>query len=46
MIYRVKALAPVRHGFARVRGVGYVGDNIVCEAEVVARVVANNEDER
>lgn len=46
VIYRVKALAPVRHGFARVRGVGYVGDNIVCEAEVVARVVANNEDER
>ena len=41
VVYRVEAMAPVRNGFARVRGVGYVGKQIVCEAEVVAKVVAN-----
>ena len=45
VIFRVEALSPVRHGFARVRGVGYIGDQIVCEAEVVAKVVANQKGE-
>ena len=46
VVYRVEALSPARHGFARVRGVGYIGDQIVCEAEVVAKVVPNQEGEK
>lgn len=45
VLFRVKTLVPVRHGFARVRGVAFVGNQLACEADIVAKVVSGNSGE-
>lgn len=41
LIFKVKLLAPVRRGISSMRGLIFVGDNIVAEAEFTAQIVKN-----
>jgi len=39
IIFRCELLEPIRRGIARMKGVGMVGEKIVCEAELMAQIV-------
>ncbi len=41
LIFKVKLLAPVRRGISSMRGLIFVGDNIVAEAEFTAQIIKN-----
>jgi UDP-3-O-[3-hydroxymyristoyl] N-acetylglucosamine deacetylase/3-hydroxyacyl-[acyl-carrier-protein] dehydratase len=41
LIFLVKLLAPVRRGISSMRGLIFVGDNVVAEAEFTASIVKN-----
>ena len=41
LIFKVKLLAPVRRGISSMRGLIFVGDNVVAEAEFTAQIVKN-----
>lgn len=43
LIFRVELLAPIRRGVSTMKGYGFVGENIVCEAEFMAQIVKNKE---
>lgn len=39
IIYSCELLEPIRRGIARMKGVGMVGEKIVCEAELMAQII-------
>lgn len=39
IIYSCELLEPIRRGIARMKGIGMVGEKIVCEAELMAQIV-------
>ncbi len=41
LIFKVKLLAPVRRGISSMRGLIFVGENIVAEAEFTAQIIKN-----
>lgn len=41
MVFKVKLLAPVRHGVSSMKGFIFVGEKIVCEATFTAQIVKN-----
>ena len=41
LIFKVKLLSPVRRGISSMRGLIFVGDNLVAEAEFTAQIVKN-----
>lgn len=41
LIFQVKLLAPVRRGISSMRGLIFVGDTLVAEAEFTAQIVKN-----
>jgi UDP-3-O-[3-hydroxymyristoyl] N-acetylglucosamine deacetylase/3-hydroxyacyl-[acyl-carrier-protein] dehydratase len=41
LLFKVRLLAPVRHGISSMKGFIFVGDNLVCEAEFTAQIVKN-----
>ena len=41
LIFKVRLLAPVRRGISSMRGLIFVGDNLVAEAEFTAQIVKN-----
>ena len=41
LIFRVGLLTEIRRGIATMRGLAFVGDHIVCEAEFTAQIVKN-----
>lgn len=38
LIFRVELLAPIRHGISSMKGYGFVGEKIVCEATFTAQI--------
>jgi len=45
VIFRLALLSPIRRGCATMKGYAFVGDRIVCEAEFMAQVTKNKENE-
>ena len=43
LILKMELMAPVRRGICLMKGTGFVGDKIVCEAELMAQVVKDKE---
>ena len=43
LIFKVRLLAPVKHGISSMRGLMFVGDTLVGEAEFTAQIVKNKE---
>ena len=41
LLFKVKLLAPVRHGVSSMKGFVFVGENVVCEATFTAQIVKN-----
>lgn len=41
LLFHVSFLTPLRRGCALMRGVAFVGDNVVCECEFMAQIVKN-----
>ncbi|MCR4612788.1 MAG: bifunctional UDP-3-O-[3-hydroxymyristoyl] N-acetylglucosamine deacetylase/3-hydroxyacyl-ACP dehydratase [Bacteroidaceae bacterium] len=41
LIFKVKLLAPVRRGISSMKGLIFVGDNLVAEAEFTAQIIKN-----
>lgn len=41
LIFRVELQSPIRRGVSTMKGYGFVGENIVCEAEFMAQIVKN-----
>ncbi len=39
IIYSCELMEPIRRGIARMKGVGMVGEKIVCEAELMAQII-------
>lgn len=39
IIFNCELLEPIRRGIARMKGIGLVGDKVVCEAELMAQIV-------
>jgi UDP-3-O-[3-hydroxymyristoyl] N-acetylglucosamine deacetylase/3-hydroxyacyl-[acyl-carrier-protein] dehydratase len=45
LILKMELIAPIRRGMCLMRGTAFVGNRIVCEAEMMAQVVRNKSDE-
>lgn len=45
LILKMELIAPIRRGMCLMRGTAFVGNKIVCEAEMMAQVVRNKTDE-
>lgn len=45
VIYKVSLVTPLRRGVATMRGLAFVGERLVCEAEFMAQVVKNPTEE-
>ena len=43
LIFRVELMSEIRRGIAEVKGYCFVGEKVVCEAEIAARIVKNNQ---
>jgi UDP-3-O-[3-hydroxymyristoyl] N-acetylglucosamine deacetylase / 3-hydroxyacyl-[acyl-carrier-protein] dehydratase len=43
IIFRLELIAPIRRGISQMKGVAYVGNKIVMEAELTAQIVKNKE---
>ncbi len=41
IIFKVELLSPIRRGLVHMQGYGYVNDNVVVEAEMMAQVAQN-----
>lgn len=41
LIFKVRMISEMRRGMANMRGLAFVGDNLVCEAEFMAQIVKN-----
>lgn len=41
IIFKIELITPIRRGIVHMQGFGYVGDNIVVEAELMAQVAKN-----
>ena len=41
LIFRVELLAPIRRGISSMKGYVFVGEKVVCEAEIMAQIVKN-----
>ena len=41
LIFKLRLLTEVRRGVANMRGLAFVGEKLVCEAEFMAQVVKN-----
>ncbi|RYE02265.1 MAG: 3-hydroxyacyl-ACP dehydratase FabZ, partial [Sphingobacteriaceae bacterium] len=39
LVFRCDLLAPIRRGIAQMKGIGFVGEKIVVEAELMAQIV-------
>lgn len=45
IIFKIELITPIRRGIVHMQGYGYVGENIVVEAELMAQVAKNKTDE-
>ncbi len=45
LILKMELIAPIRRGMCLMRGTAFVGNKIVCEAEMMAQVVRNKSDQ-
>ena len=45
LIFKVKLQAPVRHGMSSMKGLVFVGDEVVTEAEFTARIIQNKKND-
>jgi UDP-3-O-[3-hydroxymyristoyl] N-acetylglucosamine deacetylase/3-hydroxyacyl-[acyl-carrier-protein] dehydratase len=45
LIFKVKLEAPVRHGMSSMKGLVFVGDEVVTEAEFTARIIQNKKND-
>lgn len=43
LIFKLKLISPIRRGVANMRGLAFVGETLVCEAEFMAQIVKNKE---
>lgn len=43
LIFKLKLMTPIRRGVANMRGLAFVGETLVCEAEFMAQIVKNKE---
>ncbi len=47
LIFKVELASPLRRGIASMRGYAFVGETLVCEADLMAQIVKNiNEEEQ
>lgn len=44
IIFKIELMEPIRRGIVHMQGYGYVGDNVVVEAELMAQVAKNKID--
>lgn len=44
LIFRIELIEPIRRGIVHMQGYGYVGDNVVVEAELMAQVAKTKTD--
>lgn len=44
LIFRIELIEPIRRGIVHMQGYGYVGENVVVEAELMAQVAKNKID--
>jgi len=44
LVFKLELLAPIRRGIVHMQGYGYVGDNVVVEAELMAQVAKTKID--
>ncbi|ODS87530.1 MAG: UDP-3-O-[3-hydroxymyristoyl] N-acetylglucosamine deacetylase [Chryseobacterium sp. SCN 40-13] len=42
LVFKIELISPIRRGIVHMQGYGYVGENIVVEAELMAQVAKNN----
>jgi len=45
LLLKMELIAPIRRGMCLMRGTAFVGNKVVCEAEMMAQVVRNKSDE-
>lgn len=43
LIFELKLKEPIRRGIAQMKGEGYVGSNLACEADLTAQIIKTNE---
>jgi UDP-3-O-[3-hydroxymyristoyl] N-acetylglucosamine deacetylase/3-hydroxyacyl-[acyl-carrier-protein] dehydratase len=43
LILKMELMAPIRRGICLMKGTGFVGDKIVCEAELMAQIIKDKE---
>ncbi len=41
LLFKIRLIGPMRRGIANLRGLAFVGETLVCEAEMVAQIVKN-----
>lgn len=44
LILKMELIAPIRRGMCLMRGTAFVGNKIVCEAEMMAQVIRNKSE--
>lgn len=44
LIFKIELISPIRRGIVHMQGYGYVGDNVVLEAELMAQVAKTKKD--
>ena len=44
IIFKTELIVPIRRGIVHMQGYGYVGDNVVVEAELMAQIAKNKEE--
>ena len=45
LLLKMELIAPIRRGMCLMRGTAFVGNRVVCEAEMMAQVIRNKSDE-
>ena len=43
IIFKIELMEPIRRGIVHMQGYGYVGDNVVVEAELMAQIAKTKE---
>ncbi len=46
IIFKIELISPIRRGIVHMQGYGYVGENVVVEAELMAQVAKNKTEEQ
>jgi UDP-3-O-[3-hydroxymyristoyl] N-acetylglucosamine deacetylase/3-hydroxyacyl-[acyl-carrier-protein] dehydratase len=41
LIFRLEMMTEIRRGISNMKGYGFVGDKLVCEAEFMAQIIKN-----